>query len=160
MFEQGVDKGYVHNNASYVVPYLIRRSNTLAAKLILHEQGAAPELAGIFLQTLASPDKSRPDAKAILDRYAPGKDTVFDQAIGRPQALMWLGAFELVGESDELARNTEVAWMPGRVNWRNSPGFKRLLERTGVADYWRTHGFPTHCHALAGKDFVCDRVEP
>jgi len=160
LFEAGVDRGYAHNRARDFVPSLLKRGNTLAAKLILLEQGAPPELVAILLQALGNPNVVRPDAQALIERYWNADHPVLVQAISKQVALMWLGEFDALGETDELGEVEAVAWIPGHPGWRNSPGFKRLLERKGMVGHWRKNGFPPQCRAVSAQDFTCDQVQP
>ena len=51
------------------------------------------------------------------------------------------------------------SWVAGETEpagFRNSAGFKKLLERLNVPDYWRKHGYPPQCHAVGASDFSCD----
>lgn len=47
-----------------------------------------------------------------------------------------------------------LIWEPGMRDVRRLPGFRALVERMGLADYWREHGWPDLC-APAGDDFAC-----
>jgi hypothetical protein len=49
-----------------------------------------------------------------------------------------------------------VTWNRYPPAFRNSPGFKRLLVRSGVLAYWHTNGFPPQSHAVGRSDFNCD----
>jgi hypothetical protein len=38
---------------------------------------------------------------------------------------------------------------------RQDPAFQRYLQRSGIAAYWREHGWPDVCHA-DGAGVACD----
>jgi hypothetical protein len=55
-------------------------------------------------------------------------------------------------QSSELA----YWWFPYPLEFRNSPHRKRLMQLTGLPEYWRKHGFPPQCRPLGADDFECD----
>jgi len=48
-----------------------------------------------------------------------------------------------------------LQWERFPASFRNSAGFKKSLERLGVVDYWRNHGFPPQCQVEGDADFQC-----
>jgi tetratricopeptide (TPR) repeat protein len=46
-------------------------------------------------------------------------------------------------------------WLPGVRPQLNDPAVVKLLEDSGVADYWRTHGPPDFCEQQADQTFRC-----
>jgi TolB-like protein len=49
-----------------------------------------------------------------------------------------------------------VAWMGIMAPYRRSPEFKEHVRASGLADYWRTHGFPPQCRPVGESDFECE----
>lgn len=49
-------------------------------------------------------------------------------------------------------------WWPYPAEFRESPHRKRLIRAAGLPDFWRRHGFPTHCRPLGDDDFECDSL--
>jgi TolB-like protein len=160
LFEEGVASGFVTNRANSFVPSMVRSGNTLAARLILKDINVAPEFANILIKELADPGASKIDARAIVAKY--GADNTKSSGVDLSVRIvyLWLGDFdavaEHVGEGDNS--NDEIlAWEPARTAWRNSPGFKRVLRKMGVLNYWQKHGYPPHCRAVGASDFTCDK---
>ena len=56
--------------------------------------------------------------------------------------------------------NLPYWWFPYPLDWRESPHRKRLMRDIGLPDFWRKHGFPSHCRALGDDDFECDVLLP
>jgi tetratricopeptide (TPR) repeat protein len=48
-----------------------------------------------------------------------------------------------------------VFWQPESRALRQDPAFQRYLQRSGIAAYWREHGWPDVCHA-DGAGVACD----
>jgi hypothetical protein len=38
---------------------------------------------------------------------------------------------------------------------RKLPGFKELVRREGLVDYWRVNGWPDRCQPTTADDFEC-----
>lgn len=47
------------------------------------------------------------------------------------------------------------AWLPVYDEVRKHPGFRELMEESGLVDYWRKHGWPEVCQP-EGDTFNCD----
>ena len=54
------------------------------------------------------------------------------------------------GAVDEL-----LLWRPVLRDVRKLAGFKELVRREGLVDYWRKHGWPELCRPTADDDFEC-----
>jgi TolB-like protein/DNA-binding winged helix-turn-helix (wHTH) protein len=48
-----------------------------------------------------------------------------------------------------------LLWRPVLREVRKLPGFKRLVRREGLVDYWRAIGWPDLCRPTVGDDFEC-----
>jgi len=46
-------------------------------------------------------------------------------------------------------------WLKPYSEYRRSEGFKRMISRQGIDDYWREAGFPRMCQPLGENDFEC-----
>ena len=133
-----------------------KRGNRMAALLLLNALEAKPEMSKILLDAAAHPEVPHPDAKAIVERYMSDNNEEFVQRFSRAKAYQWLGAYDVVPTAiDDDPTNIIAAWEPVRPSFRNSPAFKRTLERLGVPAYWRKHGFPPQCRPLGATDFEC-----
>lgn len=49
-----------------------------------------------------------------------------------------------------------LTWWSPRIDW-NDPEFRARLEREGVVDYWRNHGFPPQCEPVGEDDYTCSK---
>ena len=45
-------------------------------------------------------------------------------------------------------------WLPELAPLRRTPGFAAVMERIGLADYWRANGMPDLCEQRSGE-IVC-----
>jgi adenylate cyclase len=159
LFEQGVAAGFVTNRANSFVPSMVRKGNTLAARLILKDINAPPELSNILITELANPGVSKIDAKAIVAKYKADNLKASGVDLSARIVYLWLGDFNAVANQVSEGDNSNdeiLAWEPARPEWRNSAAFKRVLQRMGVVNYWQKNGYPPHCHALGKNDFTCD----
>ena len=162
LFEQGIAEGLVTNRANSFVPSMVRKGNTLAARLILQDINVSPEFSNILITELANPGASKIDSNAIVAKYGAGNTKNSGVDLSMRIVYLWLGDFDAVAEhmSDGDNANDEIlAWEPARPEWRNSAGFKRVLQKMGVVEYWRKQGFPAQCRAVGKDDFTCDEVK-
>lgn len=56
---------------------------------------------------------------------------------------------------DEVGINIHWVWLPVFDEARKHDSFKRLLEKNGMVDYWRSHGWPPYCRPVE-TTFACD----
>ena len=49
---------------------------------------------------------------------------------------------------------TMMLWLPELAPLRRTPGFAAVMERIGLADYWRANGMPDLCEQKSGE-IVC-----
>ena len=156
LFERGVAQGFVTSRAENFVGPLVARDNLLAAHLLLEDMGFAPEERNILIDALRTPGSPRKEAIATIQDYMANPDDPDLRFITATHPLLWLGDFDKVGESDDGASSALISWERFPPGFRNSPGFKRKLERNGVLTYWRAKGFPPQCRAVGAKDVTCD----
>ena len=159
LFEQGIASGFVTNRANSFVPLMVRQGNTLAARLVLKDINVSPEFSNILVTELANPGASKIDARTVVAKYGPGNTKTSGVDLSARIVFLWLGDFDAVAEhvSDGDNSNDEIlAWEPARPEWRNSTGFKKVLQKMGVVDDWHKHGFAPHCRAVGANDFICD----
>jgi TolB-like protein/DNA-binding winged helix-turn-helix (wHTH) protein len=64
-------------------------------------------------------------------------------------------ALELLTEAVPNLSLPSVLWQPLMSDVRRLPGFKDLVRRLGLVDYWRAHGWSDFCHPLDREDFAC-----
>jgi len=156
LFERGVAQGFVTSRAENFVGPLVARGNLLAAHLLLEDMGFAPEERNILIDALRNPGPPRKEAVATIQEYLAKSDDPDLRFITATHPFLWLGDFDKVGESDDGASSAIISWERFPAGFRNSPGFKRKLERNGVLAYWRTHGLPPQCRAVGKQDFTCN----
>jgi TolB-like protein len=152
LYEQGMAQGFNPNRAHSFVEPLIRRGDVFAARLLMREVGWPLEVQQAVVAALvhgASPS----DVAALVRRHP---------EVARGQFIwgLLLRDYPLSADSADL-RTTQVEhWDPAYERLRATPAFRHLLERFGVPDYWRAHGFPPQCRPFGETDFECDQQEP
>jgi hypothetical protein len=156
LFEKGVLAGFTFNRAESFIGPLLQRGDRVGAALLMKEVGATPELSAILLQARMKPGSPRTDAEEVVRRYLPGQGSLYAVRMGAEKTYLWLGAYDRIGSLTNLRLDLLTQWEPGFPGFRNSPAFKRVLERIGVPDYWRKHGYPPQCRAIGKDDFTCD----
>jgi TolB-like protein len=156
LFRQGLAAGFTVNRSASFVPTLVHRGDLVGATLLLSELGVGPELGAILLRALQRPGSVSSADVSVIERYLAENGKSDDQSIGPARMRLWLGEYDRIAGARDFSRDTIVQWEPGFPGFRNSTGFKDVLERIGVPDFWRGHGYPPQCHAVGAKDFSCD----
>jgi TolB-like protein len=156
LFEKGVAAGFVVNRAESFIAPLLQRGDRVGALLLLKELGASPQLSAILLESRVKTGAPRPAADEVVRRHLPEQGDPYDLRMGAVKTYLWLGAYDQVGTAASLRVDALPQWEPGFPRFRNSPGFKMVLERLGVPSYWREHGYPPQCRAIGDRDFICE----
>ena len=163
LFEQGVASGFIANRANSFVPSMVKNGNSLAARLILKDINVSPEFSNILITELSKPHSTNIDAKALLAKYGAENTKSSGVDLSPRIVYLWLGDFDAVGEVVGEGNNSNdeiLAWETAHPEWLNSAGFKTVIRKMGVLDYWRKHGFAPHCRAVGANDFTCDAPKP
>jgi hypothetical protein len=156
LFEEGVAAGFIGSHgASFVLP-LLRRGDRIGAMLLLQELGASPELAVILIRSVEHPGKLSPADTVIADRAMATTDIAFLANLGAATTYQWLGEYDRIATAKDFSAAQAAQWEPDFPGFRNSPGFKAVLERSGVAAYWWHHGFPPQCRSVGAQDYTCN----
>ena len=157
LYAQGAAEGFVFNRAGDFVPQMVSRGDRIGAILLLQEMGAPPRVNAILVAALAQPAVPRPaqEAQAVFDALADESSPLL-QRLEADRVRLWLGQYQKVGESRVPDSDLLLHWAPGFPRFRNSPAYKALIERLGIAAYWREHGYPPQCRAVGKLDFTCD----
>ena len=155
LFEQGVVAGFITSHgASFVLP-LLRRGDRVGAMLLLREMGASPELASILLTVLEHPRDLDSAEAAIVDRAIADTNGAFVANLGAATTYQLIGDYDRIVTARDFDAAVVAQWEPDLPGFRNSPGFKAVLERLGVPAYWRKHGYPPQCRPIGAQDYTC-----
>jgi hypothetical protein len=92
----------------------------------------------------------------VVERFFSDPDSPYVVGLGLTHPYLWLGEFDLAGDTRDGVSSAIAAWDRHPAGWRNSPGFKRKLDAQGVTAYWRKHGYPPQCRPAGAADFTCD----
>jgi TolB-like protein/DNA-binding winged helix-turn-helix (wHTH) protein len=60
-----------------------------------------------------------------------------------------------LGKIANGAADEGLLWRPVLSDVRRLPGFKELVRREGLVDYWRVAGWPNRCQPTTADDFEC-----
>ena len=156
LFEQGVATGFITSRAENFVGPLLARGNTLAVRLLMDDMTLDPAVRDILLDSLQHPGKARADRRGVIERFFSDPDSEYVVGLGLTHPYLWLGEFDLAGETRDGVSSAIVAWDRHPAGWRNSAGFKHKLDAQGVTAYWRKHGYPPQCRPVGAADFTCD----
>lgn len=145
LFERGVAMDFVVNRADTFIERLVARGDDLTAVLLMREL-EMPR--GVQQAIMAAIRQGAPPAQLaeLLARH-PCFDTPTWHIVLRDydRAAAWEGRL-----------TTPVSyWDPVHAGFRDSPVFRRILERLGVPAYWSDHGFPPQCRPVGADDFEC-----
>jgi TolB-like protein len=149
LFEQGLINGFGSSRGtSFVEPLFVRHGPVTALLLMQDPDEPVPQdLRHAILAVLAGGDPPA-DARALVDR----EDI---HARVRPYYYLLLRRFDLAADADGLSATTVAFWDPAYTGLRGSPAFERILDRLGIAAYWREHGHPPQCRPRGRADFDC-----
>jgi hypothetical protein len=154
LFQQGVAVGFVGNRAESFVLALWERDQPLAVQLLLDAREVPVELRKPLLDALIGESPASAAVRADVERRLADRLDPLTTSLGA-SAFLWLREFDRAAESPELDNSYLAHWEP-IPGLRNSAGFKRMIERLGIATHWRKHGFPPQCRPLGDTDFECD----
>jgi len=154
-YERGLAAGFTNTIAENFVAPLVQRGDRLAALLLMDDLGLGPPIRGRLMDALSRPGSVAPDAEALVAAH---EDAARNSNPGRFRAhlYLWLGDLDRAAATDDSLTGEYAVWDRYPPAWRNSPGFKHKLERSGALAYWRQHGFPPQCHPVGKQDFNCD----
>jgi TolB-like protein len=157
LYAEGGAAGFVWNRADSFVGPLLRRGERVGAVLLLKELGATPELNDALLELLSKPAGRRSAlSEEVVRASLEDENSVFGQRVSEAKVRLWLGDYEQVAASPDLDTDVLVQWEPDFPAFRKSAAFKTVLERLGIPDYWRAHGYPPQCRAVGKQDFSCN----
>ncbi len=116
---------------------------------------------------LTSPNESREDeirrfwsiAKELgfSKDFVLGIDPVSAQYRLNVTEILTLQEFELMaGRMRRTSNEFPLSWLPSASGFRQSEAYRNLIRESGIADYWRDHGWPDLCRPLGPDDFECD----
>lgn len=166
-FERG--KSLIGNhvllNGSIVVFALETHDRELIGRYldIIENDPASGPVGHKFTRTISAVLDSPEAARAEL-RRAYG-DPIYDSPLSRGVIATYAAYFgdqELALEifhelEDAGVLSTETLWRPVYKNTRCLPGFKDLMRKAGLLDYWRDSGhWGDFCRPLGHDDFECD----
>lgn len=60
-------------------------------------------------------------------------------------------ALEILSDVAPRRGHPGVIWLPVFAGARSMPGFSALVQRMGMTDYWRTHGFADFCQPISQR---------
>ncbi|MEO6065609.1 MAG: tetratricopeptide repeat protein, partial [Lysobacterales bacterium] len=158
LYERGVAEGFVRNRAADFVPFLHARGDRIGARLLLQEMGADTATQTVIMARLDDPQAPIADVDDLVRRFFMEGDSQWVASVDDATGYLYFGAFDRVADAKRLAFDTGVTWNALPSGWRNSPGFKKLVTRLGLVDYWRKHGYPPQCRPVGKNDFECDPV--
>jgi len=147
LYAQGMEDGFNPNRANSFIEPLIRRGNRFAAVLLMRELNWPVEVQQAVVDTLGD-GATPPDVAALVRRHPQIPRAQFHWG-------MLLRDYALAAEQEVRLGLSIEHWDPAYEGLRESPAFKRILERIGAAAYWREHGYPPQCRPVGDDDFEC-----
>ena len=157
LFKRGVAAGFIISRAGSFVGPLAARGDVLAVQLLMDDMGLAPEVRNLLIDALTRQGATSKDDVVVIERYFASTDDPNLRTLGLSHPYLWLGEFDKAAAANKTdSAQSIISWELFPPTFRNSPGFKRVLEANGVLAYWRQHGFPPQCRPLGREDFSCD----
>jgi TolB-like protein/DNA-binding winged helix-turn-helix (wHTH) protein len=109
-----------------------------------------------LLPLLDDPDRARAELRRLAAEPAPPN---YLRGVLLAYWAAHFGDTELalaqLGTSVYGAPDDGLLWRPVLADVRRLPGFKELLRREGLVDYWRVAGWPNSCQPTTADDFEC-----
>ena len=156
LYEQALSAGATPHHGPLFAAAAIPRSHRLQWFLYMDAQRITPGLSRILVNAIARPELAHPNYAQLKASYPNDLNNSPDSNVEVVIACMWLGEFDCMASDSALTSNSMLHWLPDVPGLRNSHGFKATLERLGVPEYWRKHGYPPQCHAVGASDYSCD----
>jgi hypothetical protein len=144
LFEKGIVAGFAHNRADTFLERLIRDGNLLAVHLLMRDIEVPQELQRALLAAIEQGEPPD-DMDALMSR-----NPRFDNATWH----LLLRANDRAASYAGRVTTLVAQWDPIRADFRSSAAFRSIIERQGIPDYWREHGYPPQCRPV-GDDYEC-----
>ena len=98
--------------------------------------------------------------RQALDEYSPAQasdsvELIYYSAIAAYSGNQELAVVLMEDAVSEVGLNIHWAWLPVFDEMRKRDSFKELVEKIGLADYWRENGWPPYCRPV-NQSFTCD----
>jgi hypothetical protein len=109
-----------------------------------------------LLEYLDDPHRGRAEVRRIAATPSPADDfrsiliAHWAAYYGEPEL-----ALEMLNAISPGAANDGLLWRPIMSEVRQLPGFKDLVGREGLVDYWEAYGWPDLCQPTTNGDFEC-----
>lgn len=155
-FARGIESGFTTTVAENFVGPLVARGDRLTALLLLDSLRLSPAIRGPLMDALSRTGPLNAVDSEALAVMVGDEARNRDLALIRSHLYLWIGDFDRSGATDDGATQEYAVWDRFPPRFRNSPGFKSKLERSGAVAYWRKHGFPPQCRPAGKDDFTCD----
>ena len=148
LFIDGMDAGAIINMYGPVYS-LVRADNLMAFLLISNDRLMLKDWDGQkrLFEALKNPDGDHVELVAEIEAFVEESSN---------KDVFMLQTFLLPLNHQPASGDNIVHWDPIMVSFRKSDNFKNMLRKTGVYDYWKTHGFPEKCRPIGSDDFECD----
>jgi adenylate cyclase len=156
LFADGVAAGFTGNHETSFVPALLRRGDRVGAILQLQQLLDSPEFVSILLKVLRHPGSLEPAEAARLDRALDDPGSRYHLNMGATTTYLWRGEYDRIAAAPDFSASVVAQWEPGFPGFVNSPGFKAMLEKLGIPEYWRGHGYPPQCRSVGARDYACN----
>jgi TolB-like protein len=145
LFERGVAADFVGNRADTFIERLVARGDRLTALLLMRDIRMPAELQQAVIAAI---EQGQPPAQLeeLLARH-PDSDN--------PTGHMMLRAYDRAAAWEGRITTLVAQWDPVHSGFRNTPAFRRILEKQGVPDYWRENGYPPLCRPVGVDDYEC-----
>ena len=149
----GLQAGFLGTTLATQFYYLARGNNVVVLSELAYFQG-----------TFLGADMVDPTYTAMTDR-----DFEFEDVRAKVEVMMraftgkqfdWTGNgylsfvfknYEAISQLDQ-----QFWWYPYPEEFKKSTARKKLIQKFGIDDHWRKHGFPPQCRPLGEDDFACD----
>jgi len=149
LYEAGLEQGYVNADVYFAPAVAARGDRVGTLGVLLQQYRDKPPLLQALFRVLTDPSFGAADRREALALVDPTHDNQ-EGAIG---ALWLLHSYDAI--VSVVTDFPGILWARSDPEWVRSQARKRMIERWRLPEYWRAHGFPPQCRAVASADFSC-----
>ena len=155
--ERAMRIGFPFANSMFMQLYARHGNNAVVAAVVssaMRELSYEPLIDYQYRATVDPTFDFEAERAEIEALYQATTGSELDWGVATVFAPLNFGQFDKV--VPRSASSSQDWWQPYPVEWRSSPHRKRIMHELGLPEYWRKHGFPSHCRPVGHEDFECD----
>jgi len=153
LHRQGLQAGFAGSTLALQFYYLAAGDNMVVLSELVYSQGDTIGADMVDPTYTAMTDRNfefedvRAKVEVLMSAFT---GTEFDWTRNGYLSFVFKN-YEAISQLDQ-----QFWWHPYPEEFKKSPARKQLIQKFGIDDHWRVHGFPPQCRAVGDDDFECD----